>query len=49
MQGLSFPSILGMGMLYFSAEGFKNFYQAQSLWDEGMAERLSQFLKPSNG
>jgi len=32
-----------------SAEGFKNFYQAQSLWDEGMAETLSQFLKSSDG
>ncbi len=32
-----------------SAEGFKNFYQAQSLWDEGMAERLSQFLKSPDG
>jgi uncharacterized iron-regulated protein len=29
--------------------GFKNFYQAQSLWDEGMAETLSDFLKSSDG
>ncbi len=32
-----------------SAEAFKNFYQAQSLWDEGMAEALSDFLKSSEG
>ena len=32
-----------------SAESFKNFYQAQSLWDEGMAETLSEFLKSSDG
>jgi len=32
-----------------SAEGFKNFYQAQSLWDESMAETLSEFLKSSDG
>lgn len=31
------------------AGGFKNFYQAQSLWDEGMAETLSDFLKSSDG
>jgi uncharacterized iron-regulated protein len=27
------------------AETFEHFYQAQCLWDEGMAETLSQFLK----
>jgi uncharacterized iron-regulated protein len=32
-----------------SSGGFKNFYQAQSLWDEGMAETLSDFLKSSDG
>jgi uncharacterized iron-regulated protein len=32
-----------------SAEKFKHFYQAQSLWDEGMAETLSQFLNSSEG
>lgn len=31
------------------AEKFKHFYQAQSLWDEGMAETLSQFLNSSEG
>lgn len=30
-----------------SAEGFEKFYQAQCLWDEGMAESLSEFLKSS--
>jgi hypothetical protein len=29
------------------AEDFKHFYQAQCLWDEGMAETLSEFLKSS--
>ncbi len=28
-----------------SAKGFENFYQAQCLWDEGMAQSLSEFLK----
>ena len=28
-----------------SAEDLKHFYQAQCLWDEGMAETLSEFLK----
>lgn len=32
-----------------SAEKFKHFYQAQILWDEGMAETLSQFLNSSEG
>lgn len=32
-----------------SAEKFKHFYQAQILWDEGMAEALSQFLKSPEG
>ncbi|MBS3906414.1 MAG: ChaN family lipoprotein [Syntrophaceae bacterium] len=32
-----------------SAEGFEHFYQAQCLWDEGMAEALSDFLKSSDG
>jgi uncharacterized iron-regulated protein len=32
-----------------SAEKFKHFYQAQSLWDEGMAETLSQFLNSPEG
>jgi uncharacterized iron-regulated protein len=31
------------------ADDFNNFYQAQSLWDESMAERLSQFLKSPDG
>jgi len=30
-----------------SAEDFEKFYQAQCLWDEGMAESLSTFLKSS--
>ena len=30
-----------------SAKGFENFYEAQCLWDEGMAESLSEFLKSS--
>jgi hypothetical protein len=30
-----------------SAKDFKNFYEAQCLWDEGMAESLSEFLKSS--
>lgn len=32
-----------------SAEKLKHFYQAQCLWDEGMAETLSQFLNSSEG
>jgi uncharacterized iron-regulated protein len=32
-----------------SAEKFKHFYQAQCLWDDGMAETLSQFLKSPEG
>jgi uncharacterized iron-regulated protein len=32
-----------------SAGGLKHFYQAQCLWDEGMAETLSYFLKSSDG
>jgi uncharacterized iron-regulated protein len=32
-----------------SAETFKHFYQAQCLWDEGMAETLSQFLNSPEG
>jgi uncharacterized iron-regulated protein len=28
-----------------SAKDFENFYEAQCLWDEGMAESLSEFLK----
>lgn len=32
-----------------SAETFEHFYQAQTLWDEGMAETLSQFLNSSEG
>lgn len=32
-----------------SAETFEHFYQAQTLWDEGMAETLSQFLHSSEG
>ncbi|MBM4338893.1 MAG: PDZ domain-containing protein [Deltaproteobacteria bacterium] len=32
-----------------SAEKFKHFYQAQCLWDEGMAETLAQFLKSPDG
>ncbi|MDI7260957.1 MAG: ChaN family lipoprotein [Thermodesulfobacteriota bacterium] len=32
-----------------SAEHFRHFYQAQCLWDEGMAETLSQFLKSPEG
>ncbi len=28
-----------------SARDFENFYEAQCLWDEGMAESLSEFLK----
>ena len=32
-----------------SAKGFNHFYQAQALWDEGMAESLSTFLKSSEG
>jgi uncharacterized iron-regulated protein len=32
-----------------AAEDFKKFYEAQSLWDEGMAETLSEFLKSSDG
>ncbi len=30
-----------------SAKDFENFYEAQCLWDEGMAESLSTFLKSS--
>ncbi|OGP96284.1 MAG: hypothetical protein A2157_18570 [Deltaproteobacteria bacterium RBG_16_47_11] len=30
-----------------SAEDFEKFYQAQCLWDEGMAESLSTFMKSS--
>jgi uncharacterized iron-regulated protein len=30
-----------------SAKDFENFYEAQCLWDEGMAESLSEFLKSS--
>ena len=30
-----------------SGKDFKNFYEAQCLWDEGMAESLSEFLKSS--
>ncbi len=30
-----------------SAEDFEKFYEAQCLWDEGMAESLSEFLKSS--
>jgi len=32
-----------------SAKDFEHFYQAQSLWDEGMAETLSEFLQSSEG
>ncbi len=32
-----------------SAEKFKHFYQAQCLWDEGMAETLSRFLNSPEG
>lgn len=32
-----------------SAEDLKHFYQAQCLWDEGMAEILSDFLKSPDG
>jgi len=32
-----------------SAEHFRYFYQAQCLWDDGMAETLSQFLKSPEG
>lgn len=32
-----------------SAETFEHFYQAQTLWDEGMAETLSQFLSSPEG
>jgi membrane-associated protease RseP (regulator of RpoE activity) len=31
------------------AEKFEHFYQAQCLWDEGMAETLSQFLNSPEG
>lgn len=31
------------------AEEFESFYEAQSLWDEGMAETLSDFLKSPDG
>ncbi|NWG02118.1 MAG: ChaN family lipoprotein [Syntrophaceae bacterium] len=31
------------------AENFENFYQAQTLWDEGMAETLAEFLKSPDG
>lgn len=31
------------------AKDFEHFYQAQSLWDEGMAETLSQFLQSLEG
>jgi len=31
------------------AKDFENFYEAQCLWDEGMAETLSGFLKSSGG
>jgi uncharacterized iron-regulated protein len=32
-----------------SSKDFENFYEAQCLWDEGMAETLSGFLKSSGG
>ena len=32
-----------------SAKDFENFYEAQCLWDEGMAEALSGFLKSPEG
>jgi uncharacterized iron-regulated protein len=32
-----------------SAKDFKKFYEAQSLWDEGMAETLSEFLRSPEG
>ncbi len=32
-----------------TAETFDRFYQAQSLWDEGMAETLSHFLRSTEG
>jgi hypothetical protein len=32
-----------------AAEEFESFYEAQSLWDEGMAETLSDFLKSPDG
>jgi uncharacterized iron-regulated protein len=32
-----------------SAKGFKKFYEAQSVWDEGMAETLSEFLRSPEG
>jgi uncharacterized iron-regulated protein len=32
-----------------SAKDFENFYQAQCLWDEAMAETLSQFFKSPGG
>jgi len=32
-----------------SAKDFENFYQAQCLWDEAMAETLSEFLKSAEG
>ncbi len=31
------------------AEDFQYFYEAQSLWDDGMAETLSDYLKSSDG
>ena len=32
-----------------SAKDFENFYQAQCLWDEAMAETLFRFLQPGEG
>jgi uncharacterized iron-regulated protein len=32
-----------------SAKGFERFYEAQCLWDEGMAETLSSFLRSPEG
>jgi len=32
-----------------SAKDLEHFYQAQSLWDEGMAETLSEFIKAPEG
>ncbi len=32
-----------------SAKGFERFYEAQCLWDEGMAETLSDFLRSPEG
>lgn len=46
---LSYIKTIYKGHQGGSAEKFKYFYQAQCLWDEGMAETLSQFLKSPEG